>query len=159
MECGCSSDCYVSHYVNTFFVDTLMKIEEIKSGKIISEQVSCEDNQSVKSTDESPKVKIEKVNTQLPVSKREFMGYDWGVWFEPINININWSAWFPKSIGVRRLLLVLAIIVYVCFVVFLFEEWGGDDPIEVFGIFFLVFLGELVAYITIFWVYRGFKKE
>ena len=123
-----------------------MKIEEIKSGKIISEQVSYEDNQSVKSTDESPKVKIEKVNTQSSVSKRTFMGYEW-------------SAWFPKSIGVRRLLLVLAIIVYVCFVVFLFEEWGGDDPIEGFGIFFLVFLGELVAYITIFWVYRGFKKE
>ena len=130
-----------------------MKIEEIKSGKIISEQVSYEDNQSVNSTDESPKVKIEKVNTQSSVSKRTFMGYEW-------------SAWFPKSTGLRRLLLVLAIIVYVCFVAFFIEVYNYDD---FFGnhndfkggclIMFLVFLGELVVYMTIVWVYRGFKKE
>ena len=78
----------------------------------------------------------------------------------------EWSAWFPKSTGLRRLLLVLAIIVYVCFVAFFFEEYNCDD---FFGnhndfkdgclIMFLVFLGELVVYMTIVWVYRGFKKE
>ena len=131
-----------------------MKIEEMKTDRDVTEQIGSENSNLYICSDDTKQVNCEKSDPKIEFIKqdRDF-------------IDLNY--WLPKSIGARRLLLVVSIIIFVYFVAFFFEEYDCDDFIvgnnddfwNGFGIMFLVSLSELVLYMTIVWVYRGFQKK
>lgn len=130
-----------------------MKIEEMKTDRGVTEQIGSENSNLHICPDDTKQVNCEKSDPKIEFIKqdRDF-------------IDLNY--WLPKSIGARRLLLVVSIIIFVYFVAFFFEEYNcddffndGDDFGTGFGIMFLVSLSELVLYMTVVWVYRGFQKK
>lgn len=127
-----------------------MKIEEMKTGRNVTEQIDSENNNLHVCPDDTKQVNCGKSDPKIEFIKqdRDF-------------IDLNY--WLPKSIGARRLLLVVSIIIFVYFVAFFFEEYDcdffNDDFGEGFGIMFLVSLSELVLYMAVVWVYRGFQKK